>query len=183
MNLDYIYLLDGSFHAGSRVWIYQSSRLLTLHEAMETEELLGEFTGKWNSHGVPVKGAGYLLFGQFIVLMADETATGVSGCSTDSSVRLIKELEQHFKINLFDRTTLAFVIKDKIQLLPLAQLQYAVDNGFVDGDTLYFNNLVQTKEEMENKWIIPVKDSWLRKKVVMDSSAARGQSGDVNRES
>jgi hypothetical protein len=169
MNLDYIYLLDGSFDAASRVWIYQASRLLTLQEAIETEELIGEFTGKWSSHGVPVKGTGYLFFGQFIVLMADETATGVSGCSTDSSVRLIKELEQRFKINLFDRTTLAFVIKDKIQLLPLAQLQYAVDNGFVDGDTRYFNNLVQTKEEMENKWIIPMRESWLRKRVALAS--------------
>ena len=86
---------------------------------------------QWKSHGVRVKGAAYLFFGQFIVLMADETATGVSGCSTDSSVRLIKDIEQRFDVNMFDRTTLAFVVKDKIQLLPLAQLQYAVDNGFI----------------------------------------------------
>ncbi len=66
---------------------------------------------------------------------------------------------------MFDRTTLAFVVKDKIQLLPLSQLQYAVDNGFIDADTLYFNNLVQTKEELETKWIVPVKDSWLKNRV------------------
>jgi hypothetical protein len=35
--------------------------------------------------------------------MADETATGVSGCSTDSSVRLIKEIEKIFGVNMFDR--------------------------------------------------------------------------------
>ena len=56
-------------------------------------------------------------------------------------------------------------LKDKIQLLPLAQLQYAADNGFIDGDTPYFNNLVQTKEELENKWVIPVKESWLKNRV------------------
>jgi hypothetical protein len=55
------------------------------------------------------KRAGYLFFGQFIILMADEKATGVSGCSTDSSVRLIKDIEQRFGVNMFDRTTLAFV--------------------------------------------------------------------------
>jgi hypothetical protein len=113
------------------------------------------------SHGVPVKGAGYLFFGQFIILMADEKATGVSGCSTDSSVRLIKDIEQKFGVNMFDRTTLAFITKDKIQLLPLLQLQYAFDNGFINSDTLYFNNLVQTKEELENTWIVPIKNSWL----------------------
>lgn len=165
MNLEYKHLLDNTFHNDSRVWIYQASRLFSLGEAFEIEELLNQFASQWKSHGIPVKGAAYLFFGQFIVLLADETATGVSGCSTDSSVRLIKDIEQRFRVNMFDRTTLAFVAKEKVQLLPLAQLQYAVDNGFISPDTLYFNNLVQTKEELETKWIIPVKDSWLTRKL------------------
>ncbi len=164
MNLDYKYLLDGSFHPSSRVWVYQSSRLFSLQEAFEVEEMLQQFTAQWKSHGAPVKGAAYLFFGQFIILMADETVTGVGGCSTDSSVRLVKDIEQRFSVNMFDRTTLAFVVKDKIQMLPLSQLQYAAENGFITNDTLYFNNLVQTKEELENKWIVPVKESWLAKR-------------------
>src|SRR5258706_5526929 len=172
MNLDYIYLIEGSFHPGSKVWIYQSNRLFLMNEALEIEDLLNEFTAQWKSHGTPVKGAGYLFFGQFIILMADERATGVSGCSTDSSVRLIKDIELRFAVNMFDRTTLAFVIKDKIQLLPLSQLQYAFDNQFISADTLYFNNLVQTKEELEKNWIVPVKDSWLARKISFSSSVS-----------
>jgi hypothetical protein len=168
MNLEYKYLLDENFSPDSRVWIYQSSRLFTLNEALAIEELLNDFAAKWLSHGVPVKGAGYLFFGQFIILMADEKATGVSGCSTDSSVRLIKDIEQLFGVNMFDRTTLAFVVKDKVQLLPLSQLQYAFDNRFIDSHTLYFNNLVQTKAELENNWLVPIKDSWLSKKITVN---------------
>ncbi|MES1214812.1 MAG: hypothetical protein ABUT20_04775 [Bacteroidota bacterium] len=170
MNLDYIYLLDGSFSPESRVWVYQASRLFTVNEALQIEELLNEFTGQWKSHGTPVKGAGHLFFGQFIILMADEKATGVSGCSTDSSVRLIKDIEQRFSVNMFDRTTLAFVVKDKVQLLPLSQLQYAYDNQFISADTSYFNNLVQTKEELEKGWIVPIKDSWLKNKISITNS-------------
>lgn len=166
MNLEYKHLLPGNFSADSRVWVYQGSRLFSLSEALAIEDLLNDFTERWQSHGVPVKGAGYLFFGQFIILMADERATGVSGCSTDSSVRLIKDIEQRFGVNMFDRTTLAFVEKDKVQLLPLSQLQYAFDNRYIDSHTLYFNNLVQTKTELENNWIIPIKDSWLSKKIV-----------------
>lgn len=161
MNLEYKYLLDGSFDPDSRIWIYQASRIFTISEALEIEEKLNQFAQNWKSHGTPVKGAAYMFFGQFIILMADETATGVSGCSTDSSVRMIKEIEQTYKVNMFDRTTLAFVIKDKIQQLPMAQLNYAMENGFLSSDTLYFNNTVQTKKELEDNWIIPVKDSWL----------------------
>lgn len=172
MNFDYKHLLDNNFHPDSRVWVYQGSRIFSLNEALETEELLKEFTRQWKSHGTPVKGEAHLFFGQFVVLIADETATGVSGCSTDSSVRLIKDIEQRFKVNMFDRTTLAFVVKDKVELLPLSHLQHAFDNGFINNDTLYFNNLVQTKEELESKWIIPVKDSWLAKKVFLSKSVS-----------
>ena len=169
MNLDFISLLDESYSPDSRVWVYQSNRLFSLGEALEIEEMLSGFTSQWKSHGTPVKGAGYLFFGQFVILMADEQATGVSGCSTDSSVRLIKDIEQRFGVNMFDRTTLAFVVKDIMQLLPLTQLQYAVDNEFISADTLYFNNVVQTREELEKNWIVPVKDSWLASKLKLKS--------------
>ncbi|MFL5746504.1 MAG: hypothetical protein ACJ751_17635 [Niastella sp.] len=163
--IDYKELIPADFAPDSRVWVYQSSRLFMMSEALHIEELLNNFAANWQSHGAPVKGYGNLFFGQFVVLMADERATGVSGCSTDSSVRLIKQIEQLFNVNMFDRQMLTFQVKDKVQMLPLSQLQYAINNNFISPDTLYFNNLVQTKEELENKWLIPVKDSWLAKRV------------------
>ena len=165
MNFEYRHLLPQDFSPTSRVWVYQSSRLLSFSEALELEAQLEQFTSQWQAHGAPVKGYGNLFFGQFVVLMADETATMVSGCSTDSSVRFIKELGEKFGLNFFERNNLAFVIKDKIQLLPLNQLSYAYNNNFIDGDTLYFNNLVLNKQQLEEDWLIPVKDSWLAKKL------------------
>jgi hypothetical protein len=136
-----------------------------MSEALEIEPMLEAFLASWNTHGTPVKGFANLLYGQFIVIMADETHAGVSGCSTDSSVRLIKQIEEKFKVDLFNRQNLAFVVKDKIQLLPLAQLQYGFDNGFLTQDTIYFNNLVATKAEMLDKWLVPIKDSWLSARI------------------
>jgi hypothetical protein len=165
MNLNYSGLLPEDFSPSSRVWIYQSNRLFSMGEALAIEDKLNEFVAGWNSHGDPVKGFATMFFGQFIILMADESATGVSGCSTDSSVRLIKDIERTYNVNLFDRQLLAFVIKEKVQLLPLNQLTYAVQNGFISSETLYFNNTVLTKQELLDKWIIPVKESWLAKKI------------------
>jgi hypothetical protein len=164
MNLEYKHLLPEGFADDSKVWIYQSSRLFSLSEALEIEELLNKFSAEWHSHGDKVKAYCNLFFGQFVVLMADETNAGVSGCSTDSSVRFIKDLEKQFKVDFFNRTNLAFVIKDKIQLLPMNQLQYAMENGFITSNTLYFNNLIQNKKELEQNWIVPIKDSWLKQK-------------------
>ena len=167
MNLNYKEYIPAGFSDDSRVWIYQCNRLFSLSEALQLEPMLQDFVAGWNSHGDPVKGYANLFFGQFIILMADETATGVSGCCTDTSVRLIKSIEQQFNVQLFDRQSLAFIIKDKIQLLPLSQLAYAVENNFINGDTLYFNNTVLTKKEWMDHWLIPVKESWLAKRLAM----------------
>jgi len=166
MNLSYKELLPDGFNVDSRVWVYQSSRLFTLTEALTIEEILEEFAKNWKSHAIPVKGFGTLFFGQFIVLMADETATGVSGCSTDSSVRIVKDIEAAFKVNMFDRTTLAFVVKDKIQLIPMSQLNYAIENGFISDETLFFDNTISTVDLLVSKWILPIKESWLAKRII-----------------
>ena len=170
MNLEYKHLLPDDFSDESKVWVYQSNRLFTLSEALQIEGELNEFLQQWLSHGSEVKGYANLLFGQFVVLMADETHTTVGGCSTDSSVRFIKELGQRYGVDFFNRTNLAFVIKDKIQTLPMNQIAYAYLNGFINADTLFFNNAVTTKAQLENDWLIPIKDSWLAKKVSATAS-------------
>jgi hypothetical protein len=166
MNINFQDLIPQDFNDNSHVWIYQSNRGFTIREALQIEELLQNFTKNWKSHGTPVKGYANLFFGQFIILMADETAMGVSGCSTDSSVRLIKNIEQDFHVELFDRLMLAFIIQERIQLLPLSQITGYLENGLITTDTLYFNNTILTKKELLNKWIIPVKESWLSIRVL-----------------
>lgn len=161
MNLAFKHLIPEDFDDTSRVWIYQADRRFTMQEALQIEAMLDGFVEQWDTHGTPVKGFATMFFGQFIVLMADESGATVSGCSTDSSVRLIKSIEQTFQVSLFNRQLLGFVMKDNIQLLPLAQLSYAVEHGFVTRDTLYFNNTVQTKAELQEKWMIPAGNSWL----------------------
>jgi hypothetical protein len=165
MTFEFQHLIPENFDAASRVWIYQCNRAFLISEAFEIEEMMENFVESWNSHGAKVKGYANLLFGQFIVLMADETAAGVSGCSTDSSVRLIKAVEEKFKVDMFNRQNLAFIVKEKIQTIPLAQLKYAFDNNFINAETIYFNNLVGNKEALLKEWMVPLKDSWLKTRV------------------
>lgn len=171
MDFSYQQHLPEGFDPNSRVWIYQANRLFTISEAFEIEDMLNTFLAGWNAHGVPVKGWANLLFGRFLIFMADEKQTTVSGCSTDSSVRLVKDIEQRFRVDMFDRQYLAFIIKEKIEMLPLSQLKYAMDNGFIGPDTLYFNNVVKNRGELEQSWIVPVKNSWLKSK--LPSTAAQ----------
>jgi hypothetical protein len=172
MNIELTEHIPAGFDDNSKVWIYQSSRLFLMSEAFEMEDMLNSFVAQWKSHGDKVKGYANLFFGQFIVIIADETHAAVGGCSTDSSVHVIKAIEQKFKVNMFDRQNLAFMIKDKVQMLPLSQLNYAAENNFITPDTLYFDNTVLTKKELLERWIVPVKDSWLGKRINFNKHVA-----------
>jgi hypothetical protein len=40
-----------------------------------------------------------------------------------------------------------------------------LEKGFIGPDTVYFNNTVATKSELAARWMIPVSESWLAKKI------------------
>lgn len=158
-------IIPADFSGGSKVWVYQSSRAFIEREAKEINEQLEQFYTQWQSHGEPVKGWAKLVFGQFIVFMADETSVHVGGCSTDSSVRVVKSIERQYEVNMFDRLVLTFLVEGKAQMLPINQVQYALDKGYIKNDTPLFNNVVVTKDELMSNWLIPLDKSWLASRV------------------
>lgn len=160
--------LPEDFASHSRVWIYQANRMFTMAEALDMEPMLKDFARSWKSHGDPVKGFVNLFFGRFLVIIADESYTGVSGCSTDSSVRLVKQLEQLYGVDFFDRQQLAFYRNDKVEIIPMNQLSYATEHGLVHADTLYFDHTVPTLDELRSNWIKPAKDSWISKRFTLN---------------
>lgn len=165
MNTQFRELIPADFDDNSRVWIYQANRQFSVKEAKELKERITKFVGGWNSHGSAVKSFGELFYNHFIILIADETSVKVGGCSTDSSFRFIKNIQKDFTVELLDRQTLAFIVKDKVLLVPIEDVNLSIENEIINPDTLYFNNTILTKKQLLNNWIIPVKDSWLAQRI------------------
>lgn len=170
MNIqEILQVVPQDFADDSRVWIYQSSRPFSEQEAKEIKEQLSHFYLQWNSHGQPIKGWADLLLNRFIVVMADENQVALGGCSGDSRDRVLKSMERQYDIHLFDRLTITFLVKGQAEALPLNQVQYAIDKGFINGDTLLFNNTVHTKSELLTNWLQPLSQSWLQNHVALPS--------------
>jgi hypothetical protein len=155
--------LPEHFSPESRIWMYQSNRELSSIETAHIKAKLEDYTSEWKAHGKAVKGFATVVFNRFILIMADESQHQVSGCSIDGSVRLLKALETELDIRLFDRHVLCFSDDngENIQHLEMTEIETALNNKKITPETLYFNNTVQSKLEFEEKWIIPVKESWL----------------------
>lgn len=146
----------------SRVWIYQANRSFTDRELLEINEQLEQFYLQWQVHGAPVKGWAGVLFKHFILFVADESNQQVSGCSIDSTVQILKSLERQYNIQLFDRMTLTFLVKDQVEMLPLNQLSYALEQNYIQTDSLIFNNLIDQLKDLKEHWLIPLETSWAK---------------------
>ena len=152
-----------SLPPSSRVWVFQSDRPFTENELVTINSRLRQFTDQWNSHGMPLNTSYRIDFNQFIVLAADESAQTASGCSIDSSVRALKELEDALGLNLFDRNRVVFKMPGCYRTLSLAEMKENFLSGILKEDTLTFNNLVKTKGELESEWLVPARETWVRR--------------------
>jgi hypothetical protein len=162
---DYQLLVPKILSKNTRVWIYQSNRKFNSNEELAISNSLKSFNENWLSHGSKVQSHCFLLYSFFLVFMADETEMTVSGCSIDSTVRFVKSLESAYNVSFFDRTTLAFLIDSEVKLMPLSLLNSAFKAGKISLDSLFFDNTVQNLPAFLDKWIVPVSDSWLGKRL------------------
>ena len=158
--------IPAQFSPESRVWIFQSNRQFNEQEELEINEQLHNFYVQWQSHGKEVMGWAKLFYKQFVVVVADESEIGVGGCSTDGMTRVIKSFERQYGVNLFDRLTITFLVNDKVEPLPMNQVKYALEKGYIETDTPLFNNLVATKAAFEQEWLVPLNKSWLWNKII-----------------
>jgi len=147
----------------ARIWIYQSSRKFTETEKSTISTTLEAFTHSWVAHGNPLKTSFAILYDQFIVLATDENFNEASGCSIDSSVRVIRQLDQQFSLGLFDRTKIGFLKGEQLEMIPLNELPNALTEGRWKQDSMVFNNVLSTKGQLTNGWIVPANQTWLKR--------------------
>lgn len=147
----------------ARIWVFQSNRPFTSPEVRFIESRLRDFTEQWTVHGSALNTSFAVEHDRFIILAADESRQTASGCSIDSSVRVLKEIEQALGVNLFDRSVVTFKVGDRIEGIPLSDLKKNFTSGSLNEDTPTFNNLVNTKAQYETEWLVPARDSWVRR--------------------
>lgn len=148
------------FSPQSKVWIYQSNRRFTDVETAAIQKKLDDFTTQWMAHGHQLKAKADIPYQFFIVLIVDQDIAAATGCSIDSSVRLIKEIEQTYGVDLFDRFNMAYKIDDQVLVVGKEDFETLISAKKITPQTIVFNNLVQTLAEYEQKWEVPLEESW-----------------------
>jgi hypothetical protein len=147
----------------ARIWIYQADREFSETEAAEIQEKINAFVTGWSAHGKQLHASGILLHNRFVVLGTDANVEAPSGCSIDSSVQFVRQLEADLHTSLFDRTHLAFKVGEGVEVHHLTEMPLLVASGKITAATPYFDNLVGEAAAIQDDWLKPAGNSWLRK--------------------
>lgn len=99
---------------------------------------------------------------QFLMVAADEAASGVSGCSIDSLFQTLQQVEQEMGVGLLDASNVWFrSADDHIAGLSRPAFRARAEAGAVNGDTTVFNNTVRSVGDVRGgRWELPLRDSW-----------------------
>lgn len=147
----------------SRIWIYQANRELTQPEQKIIRDAVRALCDQWSAHGNPLRTSFRIDHNYFLVLAVDEVFKGVSGCSIDGSVELLKTIQNQLKIDFFDRSQVAFWREEKVKLIPLKELKTTFAAGILTPSSLAFNTLVATKGDWQKYGISQAANCWLAK--------------------
>jgi len=144
----------------ARIWVYQASRSFSTDELVELTRKLDTFLNSWAAHGKDLKAGYEIQYNRFIAIAVDAVHHEPTGCSIDASVHFIQELEKEYKVDLMDKMNVSFKNGEFVAYKNLVDFRKMVKSRSVSANTIVFNNLINTKEEYENDWEVPMSESW-----------------------
>ena len=144
----------------SRIWIYQSGRKFSDEEFAAIETSLRAFVDSWNAHGKSLEASYELKYNRFIILAVNQEVQPATGCSIDSSVEFIQQLEKKYEVDLLDKMNVTFKLGEHIAHKPLTEFKKMAKEKAVSENTVVFNNLVNNIAEYRESWEVPAQDSW-----------------------
>ena len=153
-----------SLKKNSRVWVFQSLDFIDDLLVEEIKEKISIFLNQWKSHQTDFKSSFEIRYNTFIIIAADEGSL-VSGCSIDSLINFIKDLENSFELQLLDKLHVKYIENGKIITQHLNQFKIYCQSLGKKDNLIVFNNLVKDINELENNWQVDIKNSWHKRYV------------------
>jgi hypothetical protein len=147
---------------GARVWVFAAVEPLGDEAAEALLREVDAFLDGWLAHGRTVIGARDWRDGRFLIVAADEAASGVSGCSIDALFRTLQGIEPRIGTSLTDRSRVWWRSEGGgVRAGTRAEFRERASAGEVSADTTVFDTTVATVGGVRSgAWERPARESW-----------------------
>ncbi len=149
-----------------RIWIYTISHLLPEEQLQQLKQRCQDFVSTWTAHEVSLDASFELYKNRLLIFKVNEANYNASGCSIDKQVRLVKELEQQFSVELLNRLLVAYEKQDEVAVVKTAEIAGLLHDGSINEHTLVFDNTISQSAELATDWKKPLKETYLSRYLV-----------------
>ena len=147
----------------SRIWIFQSSRLLGADEEKVLLDMTSHFLAQWTAHQQQLKAGCTIVDGLFLLIAVDEHYTGASGCSLDKLHHFVKDAGRQLSLDLLDRLNVALHQEGAPgwRQIRLHDLENMISKGEVSGLHKVADVSIQTLGDYRAGFIKRIQETWL----------------------
>lgn len=141
----------------ARIWIFGISPSLDEPQSATMLREVNAFLDQWAAHGAPITAAAEVREGSFLIVAADERSEK-SGCSIDRMFGLLRQLEQHFGVQILDSTRVFFRDGAGVRAIDRGNFR-----GAANSDTPVFDVTAERLGDVrQGSWERRAADSWHR---------------------
>ena len=141
----------------AKCWIYILEKNINF-KSDEINLILKSLCEKWKSHNNEVVSSFQIYRDRYIILFAEE---GISGCSIDSSNRLLRYELDRLNINVMPNSKIGIFIENKIKLEDRSSIINLIKANKLQPNDKMINTTVTNKKEYNKNWILEINKSWL----------------------
>ena len=144
-----------------KLWVFPSSRKFYAQEIPGIKESIEFFLNNWTNEGQALNSAYELKYDRFIIISVDDAEISLSIEAHDALSNFIQALETEMEVILLDKINVCYKQGEFVVYKDLIEFKKMMKNKGVSPKTTVFDNMITTKEELQDHWEINIMDSWL----------------------
>ncbi|MDB4297702.1 ABC transporter ATPase [Flavobacteriaceae bacterium] len=142
----------------AKVFLYPSSKKFFPELLDKISTQTTDFLNQWSTeHDITV---GFEIKYQRFLIVAVNNDKPISTEIIDALVGFIFKLQLEYDLELMDKLNVCFKQGEYVQYKDVKEFKKLIKSRSVNENTIVFNNLINTKEELEDNWELPAIDTW-----------------------
>lgn len=159
-----MYVNFNDLNKNSKVWVFQSTSDIPESLLDNISKDSKDFLNQLNSHGNSLNSSFKLVYNHFLIIAVENIKNEISGCSIDTIIRFVKNLELRYNLSFFNRLTVKYKEENNnIKSTSLDEFKSIYKTKKISEKITVFNNLVKNIDELENIWETNIHNSWLKR--------------------
>ncbi len=142
----------------AKLFMYPSNKKFYPELLSKIEQEVENFVSNWcTTHNID---AGFTIKHQRFIIIATNTNKPVTTLVIDELVSFIFKLQASHEIELLDKLNVCFKQGAYVQYKDVKEFKKLIKNKSVNKNTIVFDNLINTKEQLSTDWELPAEDTW-----------------------